>query len=105
MTPAPLLDVGEGELFCRTKRKPTMMKHVDDKKNDVRGISPIPRIALNVTDAAAALGISREKLHELRRAGEIPCVVLGRETYLFDPADLAAWRDRNKTQPGEKNNG
>ena len=82
-----------------------MMKQLDDKKNETKGISPIPRITLNVADAEAALGISREKLHELRRAGEIPCVVLGRETFLFDPADLAAWRDRNKTQPGETNNG
>ena len=52
------------------------------------------RLALRPKDAAVALGISERLLWTLTKAGEIPCVRLGRAV-TYPVATLDAWlRDR-----------
>ena len=48
------------------------------------------RLTFNVTEAAAALGISRPKMYELLRSGEIPSFQIGTRR-LISRAGLAAW--------------
>jgi len=57
----------------------------------------VPRIGLNAEDAAKAIGVSKRQLLALKKAGEIPFVELGGQTFLFEPHDLTAWLNRKKT--------
>lgn len=51
---------------------------------------------MTVREAAAALRLSKSYLDKLRWYGGGPCYVrLGRRV-LYDPADLAAWRNANR---------
>ncbi len=52
---------------------------------------------LTASDAAKALAISTNKLAELTKAGEIPCVRLGRAVR-YDRKDLTALIERSKTR-------
>jgi excisionase family DNA binding protein len=62
---------------------------------DPRQGAEIPFRLLDTTEAAATLGIGRRTLQELLAAREVACVKIGRSTR-FDPADLAAYVDRNR---------
>jgi hypothetical protein len=55
-------------------------------------------VTLNAADAAKAIGISKKMLASLVASGEIAVVQLSRQTQLFDPDDLRAWRDSRKTK-------
>lgn len=72
------------------------MNLVDDLEPAADNLIPVPRIALNAEDAAKALGISKRTLLVLVAAGELPYVEAGRHTFLFAPADLAAWVENKK---------
>ena len=56
----------------------------------------IQPMLLKPPEAAVALGISPRKLWSMTRAGEIPCVRLGRAVR-YDPSDLRAWIERQKS--------
>jgi excisionase family DNA binding protein len=58
--------------------------------------SPVPRLALRVSEAAAALGISRRLLQSLVQEGRVPHVRLGRRV-VFPVTVLQAWLDSNIT--------
>ena len=51
------------------------------------------RLTFNVSEAAAALGISRPKMYELLRSGEIPSFQIGTRR-LISRAGLAEWVER-----------
>jgi hypothetical protein len=59
-------------------------------------LAPVPRIGLNADDAARAIGLSKRQLFALKDAGELPYVEAGPQTFVFDPADLAAWLSKKK---------
>ncbi len=48
------------------------------------------RLLLTAEQTARALAISPRKLWELTRAGQVPCVRIGRSVR-YDRADLEAW--------------
>jgi excisionase family DNA binding protein len=77
-------------------RATTMMKQLDDRNNEARGLSPVPRIGLNADDAAKAIGVSKRQLFTIVNAGELPYVEAGPQTFLFDPKDLEAWLHKKK---------
>jgi excisionase family DNA binding protein len=56
---------------------------------------PAPML-LTVRQAAEALQISERKLWGMAAAGEIPRVRIGRSVR-YDPTDLRAWIERQKT--------
>ena len=58
------------------------------KNGSEEKVSSVPRIALNVDDAAASLGISKRLLLQLVKAGRLPCFRPGPQTMIFDPDDL-----------------
>jgi hypothetical protein len=64
--------------------------------------APIPRIGLNADDAAKAIGVSKRQLFAIMDTGELPYVEASRQTFIFDPQDLAEWlRKKKKTKtPG-----
>jgi excisionase family DNA binding protein len=53
-------------------------------------------LLIKPADAALLLSISDRKLWELTAGNEIPCVRIGRAKR-YDPADLRAWIDEQKT--------
>lgn len=58
--------------------------------------APVPRLAMGVSEAAAALGISRRLLQLLVHEGRVPHVRLGRRV-VFPVTALQAWLDSNTT--------
>ena len=58
--------------------------------------SPPPTMLLTVRQAAEALQISERKLWSMTASGEIPRVRIGRSVR-YDPTDLQAWIERQKT--------
>jgi DNA binding domain, excisionase family len=54
------------------------------------------KLLLNTCEAAAQLNISKRTLWSLTKAGEIAHVKAGRRV-LYDPRDLIAWIDRNRS--------
>jgi excisionase family DNA binding protein len=62
-------------------------------------VSDVPRLVLEVPEAAEALGIGQTKLRELISRGEIPVWRCGRRTVL--PVDaLRRWLDQQTEWPG-----
>ena len=61
--------------------------------------SDTPTLLLTPQQAAEALAISARKLWAMTNTGDIPCVRLGRSVR-YDPADLRAFIDRQKTGSG-----
>jgi excisionase family DNA binding protein len=68
---------------------------------------PINRLAYKPADAARELGISRARLYELLKSGEIPAVKLGRRTLIRREAlvsyldSLDGWEPRSDTEDEE----
>jgi excisionase family DNA binding protein len=62
-----------------------------------RDAAEAPHSLLDTNSAAATLGISRRTLQELAASREIAFVKIGRCTR-FDPADLAAFVERNRVK-------
>ena len=60
----------------------------------------MPKLLLNARDAAAVLSIGQRKLWELTNTKAIPCVRIGRRG-LYDPHDLEAFIDAQKSNRGE----
>jgi excisionase family DNA binding protein len=56
----------------------------------------IEPLLITAPDAAKALALSERTLWTMAKTGQIQCVRQGRAVR-FDPADLIAWRERNKT--------
>jgi excisionase family DNA binding protein len=57
-------------------------------------------LLLRPRDAAAALAVCEKTLWTLTDRGEIPVVKIGRAVR-YDPRDLSAWIDRQKTAPAQ----
>ena len=55
---------------------------------------------LKPRDAAATLAISERSLWDLTNRGDLPSVHIGRSVR-YDPADLAAWIERQKGRGGQ----
>jgi excisionase family DNA binding protein len=55
---------------------------------------------LTARQAADRLAISERTLWELTNRGDLPCVRLGRSVR-YDPADLEAWVQANKSLKGD----
>lgn len=54
----------------------------------------------NAAQVAEQLGVSRQRVYELVRRGDLPCVRLGR-TVRFDPTSLDEWISKGgKPLPG-----
>jgi hypothetical protein len=62
--------------------------------------SPVPRLALRVGEAAAALGVS-EDWFSAEIAPDVPCVRRGR-LKLYSVAALAQWLDENSERLFER---
>lgn len=61
----------------------------------------VERVLLKPEEAAAAMGISPRLLWQLTNEGDLPVVRIGRSVR-YDPADLRAWVQSQKTRgPGE----
>ena len=58
------------------------------------------RLALNVTEAAACLGISRPKMYELMRQSDFPSFQIGTRR-LISRQGLAEWVERQAAQRAE----
>jgi len=50
-------------------------------------------------EAAKELAISERTLWALTKEGKLRCVRINKWTKRYDPADLAAWIEAQKTQP------
>ncbi len=65
----------------------------------------IPRIALNPTEAAEALGIPRTTFQSIVDRGEIPVIVTGggslRRRWVVRVADLEAWAERKASEESD----
>lgn len=56
----------------------------------------MPRL-LTAKEAAAEIGLSRQRLGHYVRTGELPAHVGLRHRYLFDPRDIAAFKRHHPT--------
>ena len=63
-----------------------------------------PKVLLRPAEAADALGISRSRLYQLIKDGEIPSVAIGRSRRIR-PEALAAWVDRHAEGVSDAVNG
>ena len=61
----------------------------------------VPRLLISPREAAQALAVSPRKLWSLTNSGEIRSVKIGR-LVRYDPADLAAWIESNKTRRADR---
>jgi excisionase family DNA binding protein len=50
----------------------------------------------DVSAVGVQLGLSREAVWELVRAGQLPCIHIGRRVR-FDPDEVAVWVDKHRT--------
>jgi hypothetical protein len=73
-----------------------MTKILEDRNNEPRGLSPVPRIGLNADDAAKAIGVSKRQLFAIKDSGELPFITIGPQTFLFLPEDLKSWLNKKK---------
>lgn len=74
------------------------MNTVIRRLSDVNGVvrpEPCTGLLWDVHATAKALNIGQRTLARLTRAGDIPCVRIGRRV-LFDPRDLPVWIERRK---------
>lgn len=56
---------------------------------------------LRPKDTADLLGVSERYLSTLSRRGELPFVRMGRRAIRYSRADVAAFIDRRRSQPGK----
>jgi excisionase family DNA binding protein len=61
-------------------------------------------LLLKPNEAATLLAISPRLLWSLTKSGDLPCVRIGRAVR-YDPRDLTAWIDRQKSDGGRTTSG
>jgi excisionase family DNA binding protein len=55
------------------------------------------RLLIKAQEAAELLAISPRTLHELTKAGKVPCIKLGRRGVRYSPAALKIWIENHVT--------
>ena len=60
------------------------------------------KLTLNISEAAKALGISRNLCYELARRGELPAIRLGKKRLVISRVALERMLDGNKTGVGSR---
>ena len=60
-------------------------------------VAAIEPLLLSARDAAKSLALSERKLWSLTAGGEVACVRIGRAVR-YDPSDLRAYVDQNKSR-------
>ena len=64
--------------------------------DDLAELEKVPRIGLNVSDAAKAIGVSVRQMQAIINAGQIPFVEIGKQTFVIRIKDLDAFLEKKK---------